>query len=633
MHGLRLLARSTLAALLIASIGSAQTQIIHPDLLEHMDAAASGEGIASYAVMADQLSLAWFEDRTGGMSPKERRSFVAAQLKQHAQSTQAEVREFLVGHEAAGRAQITETLWMGNSIYFVAEPSVIEGLSQLPGIHRIRRIVNEGLAMYEDAAQAPMLPAVPGGGGPTEQNIIQLQAPMLWNIGYDGKDVLIANIDSGVTWTHLDLSKRTWRNPNEIANNGIDDDNNGKIDDNVGWDFANNNNDPTSFSTHGTQTAGLMVGDGTNGSTTGMAIGGKMVPMEIAGEANYWQAQQYALEIGADVVSSSHSYKWPFNPKPDYHMHRQMCDMELAAAMIHSNSIGNQGNSASSGYPIPWNVSTPGNCPQPWGNPESALGGRSSVMGCAGIHVSDDSLYTSSGQGPSAWEDITNYDPGYPHAQQAAYWDYPWNGTTGPIDAMMKPDVCTYTDSVLSTTNNGGYSGFGGTSAATPQLGGGMMLLRDVQPQALPRHIAAAIELTAEDLGPPGKDTRFGAGKLQVFDAGRRLVVLGRAFDQTVALGDQLAFDIFGQANTTVYIFYSNAIVNSTSALNLVTPFFLLGTVSLDMNGTGALALTIPVLPVLVGSYYFQFGAQNQDAASWGPGVMLSVPEQIVVTL
>ena len=108
---------------------------------------------------------------------------------------------------------------------------------------------------------------------------------------------------------------------------------------------------------------------------------------------------------------------------------------------------------------------------------------------------------------------------------------------------------------------------------------------------------------------------------------------LGRAFDQTVALGDQLAFDVFGQANTTVYIFYSNAIVNSTSALNLVTPFFLLGTVNLNANGTGALALTIPVLPVLVGSYYFQFGSQNQDAASWGPGVMLSVPEQVVVTL
>jgi hypothetical protein len=629
MHGLRLFAGGIFLALLIAPIGSAQTQIIHPDLREHMDAAAPGERIASYVVMSDQLSLRWFEQQTGGMSPKECRSFVAAQLKSHAQATQVGVREFLAGQAAAGRAEITELLWMGNAIYFDAEPSVIEGLSVLPGIHRIRRIVDDGLAMYEDAS--PVTAAPLGGGGPTEQNIIQLQAPQLWDIGYDGEDVLIANIDSGVTWTHPDLIQHIWRNPNEIPNNGVDDDLNGKIDDIVGWDFANNGNDPKSSSTHGTQTCGLMVGDGTNGSTTGMAIGGDFVPMEISGEANYWSAQQYALDIGVDVVCSSHSFKWPFSPKPDYHMHRQLCDMELAAAIIHANSIGNQGNSTGSGYPIPWNVSAPGNCPQPWGNPEAAVGGRSSVMGCAGIHVADDSLYTSSGQGHSAWEDISGYDPAYPHTQLFAYWDYPWAGTTSPMDGLLKPDVCTYTDSVLSTTNSGGYSGFGGTSAATPQLGGGMMLLRDVQPEALPRHIAAAIELTAFDLGPPGKDTRYGAGKLQVFDAGRRLVVLGRAFNQTPALGDQLAFDIFGQPNTTVYVFYANAIVNSTSALNLVLPFFSLGTASIDASGKGALALTIPVVPALVGTYHFQFGAQNQDP-SWGPGVLLSVPEQVNVT-
>ncbi len=629
MHGLRLLASSCLAALLIAPIGSSQSSVIHPDLRQHMDDAAPGTRIESYVVMSNQLSLEWFEQRTGGMSPREARAYVVEQLKAHAGETQVGVRAYLDAQVVAGRAEVTQVLWMGNAVFFDAEPSVIEGLAQLAGIDRIRRNVDEGKVAYEDSAPSPSAPRA-GGGGVTEPNIVQLQAPLLWNLGFKGQGILIANIDSGATWTHPDLVKRIWRNPAEM-NNGIDDDGNGKIDDLVGWDFANNNNDPTSSSTHGTNTSGLMVGDGTNGKTTGMAVGGKMMVCEISGEADAWAAQQYAMESGADVVSSSHSYKWPFNPKPDYHMHRQLCEMELAGAVIHANSIGNQGNQTGSGYPIPWNVSVPGSCPQPFGNPEAALGGRSSVLGCAGIHVSDDSLYTSSGQGPAAWEDITTYDPGFPHSQNPDFWDYPWGGTMAPTDGLLKPDIATYTDSVTSTTNSGAYSSFGGTSAATPQLGGGMMLLRDVQPEAYPRHIAAAIELTAVDLGPPGKDSRFGAGKLQVFDAGRRLVLLGRAFNQTPALGQQLAFDIFGQPNTTSYAFYSNGIVNSTSSLNLVQPFFLLGTANLDSTGRGALSVIIPPVASLVGTYYFQFGAQNQDPA-WGGGVLLSVPELVNVT-
>jgi hypothetical protein len=463
-----------------------------------------------------------------------------------------------------------------------------------------------------------------------EANIEQLQAPQLWALGYDGAGMLIVNADSGSDMTHPDLVNRFWVNAGEIPGNGVDDDGNGYVDDINGYDFDGNDGDPSTFETHGTQTGGLMVGDGTNGIVTGMAPGGSMAVCRINGEDDMWAAQQFAMVIGADVISSSHSYKWPFVPRPDYHMHRQVCEMELAAGIIHANSIGNQGQILSS-YPIPFNISAPGNCPQPWGHPDAEAGGRSSVMGCAGIHVSDDSLYLDSGQGPSAWEDITDYDAGYPNGQDPAYWDYPYGGFGGGLPALIKPDACTYTDSVTSIINGGGYASFSGTSAATPQLGGGMLLLRDVQPEALPRHVDAAIELSAVDLGPAGKDNRYGAGKLQVFDAARRLLLLGRVDNPAPSIGDTVTFDLFGQPGG-IAISYIAAEITAGNSLNLVPPFFKFLIHFLDGAGTDSFAIGISDDPVLIGlTVQFQFLSGNQNPVDWGPGFLVSVPEAVAI--
>jgi subtilisin family serine protease len=49
--------------------------------------------------------------------------------------------------------------------------------------------------------------------------------------------VVVAVIDSGIDTAHVDLKPVLWRNPREIAGNGIDDDKNGYIDDIHGWNF------------------------------------------------------------------------------------------------------------------------------------------------------------------------------------------------------------------------------------------------------------------------------------------------------------------------------------------------------------------------------------------------------------
>ncbi len=70
----------------------------------------------------------------------------------------------------------------------------------------------------------------------------QLGVQSAWGTTKGTPEVIVGVIDTGVDYTHEDLVDNMWRNPREIPDNGIDDDNNGYVDDIVGWDFPSNDN-------------------------------------------------------------------------------------------------------------------------------------------------------------------------------------------------------------------------------------------------------------------------------------------------------------------------------------------------------------------------------------------------------
>ncbi|MBK7867798.1 MAG: S8 family serine peptidase [Ignavibacteriales bacterium] len=91
-------------------------------------------------------------------------------------------------------------------------------------------------------------------------------------LGYQsGSSSIIVGIDdTGVDWDHPDLNANVWINPGEIENNGIDDDNNGYIDDFRGWDFGGSNGTPDNNPMedqpdHGTHVAGCASAVTNNG--------------------------------------------------------------------------------------------------------------------------------------------------------------------------------------------------------------------------------------------------------------------------------------------------------------------------------------------------------------------------------
>jgi subtilisin family serine protease len=85
-----------------------------------------------------------------------------------------------------------------------------------------------------------------------------IDAPEAWDV-QPGGGPPVAVIDSGLDFSHPDLSGQFWTNPGEIPNNGVDDDGNSYVDDVNGWDFVNDDNDPTDDYDHGTHVAGTIA--------------------------------------------------------------------------------------------------------------------------------------------------------------------------------------------------------------------------------------------------------------------------------------------------------------------------------------------------------------------------------------
>ena len=97
----------------------------------------------------------------------------------------------------------------------------------------------------------------------------KISAPAAWDLSTGSQSVVVADIDTGMRYTHQDLAENAWINTGEIPGNGVDDDGNGYVDDYYGWDFRFNDSDPIDLDSgvsgdHGTHTAGTIGAVGNN---------------------------------------------------------------------------------------------------------------------------------------------------------------------------------------------------------------------------------------------------------------------------------------------------------------------------------------------------------------------------------
>lgn len=134
-----------------------------------------------------------------------------------------------------------------------------------------------------------------------------------WSITRGSANMVVAVIDTGIDINHPDLKNNIWRNPGEIAGDGIDNDKNGFIDDVNGWDFAHRDNtvfDLYAEDDHGTHVAGTIAADNNNIGVVGVAPNVKIMPLKFLTSnggtvADEIAAINYAKSIGVKVINIS----------------------------------------------------------------------------------------------------------------------------------------------------------------------------------------------------------------------------------------------------------------------------------------------------------------------------------------
>jgi subtilisin family serine protease len=140
----------------------------------------------------------------------------------------------------------------------------------------------------------------------------KVKANDAWELTTGDASQIIGIIDTGVDWEHEDLAENIWKNTAEIPDNGIDDDNNGFVDDVRGWDFVNDDNNPKDDNSHGTHVAGI-AGAKTNNDIgiAGITWNAKLMPIKVmqsSGRGSWSDIAQgaaYSAENGATIINMS----------------------------------------------------------------------------------------------------------------------------------------------------------------------------------------------------------------------------------------------------------------------------------------------------------------------------------------
>ena len=137
-----------------------------------------------------------------------------------------------------------------------------QGMSVAEGIERYSSL---GGVLAVQPNYIYTLAAIPNDPRFVEQyGMSKISAPTAWDTIKGSPGVVVAVIDTGVLYTHTDLSANMWHNPDETPGNGLDDDANGYVDDVNGIDTINDDSNPTDDYGHGTHVAGIIGAVGNN---------------------------------------------------------------------------------------------------------------------------------------------------------------------------------------------------------------------------------------------------------------------------------------------------------------------------------------------------------------------------------
>lgn len=281
---------------------------------------------------------------------------------------------------------------------------------------------------------------------------------LAWEIEQGDPSIVVAVLDAGLRMGHPELAGRVWNNGQESPD-GADSDGNGYADDTEGWDFVNDDNDPTDDHGHGTNVTGIIAANANNSlGYAGVDWNCKIMVCKVLDEnnsGNYsWIADAiyYAVDNGAKVINMS------------------------LGGLGFSNSLQDAVN--------------------------YAYGADVTVVACMMNENNDVPYY------PAALENTIAVGATNPNDERAApfFWSSESGSNFGSHIDVVAPGNYIFGLSHTSNTNYDSY--WGGTSQSTPLVAGLVALLLSQDPGRTPDDIRLILRETAEDqIGNVSEDT------------------------------------------------------------------------------------------------------------------------------
>ena len=370
---------------------------------------------------------------------------------------------------------------------------------------------------------------------PSQWDMIHMGMEAYWDflIGHPG--VITAVLDTGIALQHPDLINRLWRNPGEIPGNGIDDDQNGYVDDFNGYDFAGDGafpfegaEDPIpndDFIGHGTHVSGVVAAEQDNAAgISGVAPGTTLMAVRVLGGTlgSGWSSDiaegiVYATDNGAKVINMS--LGGPSAGLTEYLALKYAWDNNVFTAA----AAGNEGD---------------------FGNPVSYPAAYPFAMSVGATDSSDNIAFFS---------------------------------THNIFVEVSAPGV-----NILSTVPPVFYEGgWSGTSMATPHVAGLAALLYSGSPDMKNWQARAMLQSAVIDRGAAGWDEFFGYGRASALNligvlkpTGDNLQILTPPDGGSLPNGALLAF-LWNPVNgATSYRITADLPTGGTATLTTVSPYY-----------------------------------------------------------
>jgi serine protease len=413
---------------------------------------------------------------------------------------------------------------LGNGVFWVNLPAVatVEG-----AVAAFRARPGVEFAQPDYRVQLGATPNDPSAG--SLWGLDAISAPAAWNTSTGTGRTIVAVIDSGVAYNHPDLKANLWRNPGEVAGNGIDDDRDGYVDDVVGYNFVANNGSPWDDNGHGTHVAGTIGAVGDNGvGVAGVDWHARIMALKFldASGSGYTsdavRALNFAVAHGARVVNASFA-GGGYDPA----MATALANARAKGVIVVA-AAGNDGtdNDANPVYPA--------------------------------NYAGDNLVSVAATDRNDRLASFSNY-------------------------GRSTVDVAAPGVGIYSTLPNGKYGSYSGTSMAAPHVAGALALVWDAHPTWTYRQVIAAVLSTADRLSSlTGKVAtgRLDVAKAIAFNPGGT-----PAPPATDAAGATVTAVAFGGSGTI-----SRARVSFSEPVNPST--FTAGDLTLTAPGGKAIAVT-----------------------------------------